>query len=199
MGPEPVQQFVGGESHNFADRVARHERALPLIIDPYPDKWADDATTSSSSERMGVCMPCSRVSSDSVARGLVTSVQRRYGVWGRLAQSGGIWAHTGRLSARCLWAGPFPAAPGPNRTGTFQRIRLSSGCHVQFAAGFRLPWARRIPVTVSAFCVTHTSWHPVILQPPGPLRPAGGFPALPGGALLPRLLRGLCHRGTRVR
>ena len=40
------------------------------------------------------------------------------------------------------------------------------------------------------------SGHP---QPPGPLRPAGGFPALPGGALLPRLLRGLCHRGTRVR
>ncbi len=70
---------------------------------------------------------------------------------------------------------------------------------MQFAVGLFLPRARRISVAVSAFCITHTSWHPVILQPPGPLRPAGGFPALPGGALLPRLLRGLCHRGTRVR
>ena len=62
----------------------------------------------------------------------------------------------GRRRGAC-GAGPFPAAPGPNRTGAFQRIRLSSGCHVQFAAGFRLPRARRIPVTVSALCITHTS------------------------------------------
>ena len=46
----------------------------------------------------------------------------------------------------------FPAAPGPNRTGTFRCIRLSSDVHVQFAAGFRLPRACRISVTVSAFC-----------------------------------------------
>ena len=73
-------------------------------------------------------------------------------------------------------SGPFPAAPGPNRTGTFQRIRLSSGCHVQFAAGFRLPRARRIPVAVSAFCMTHTSRHPGILNRLAPFALRAAFP-----------------------
>ena len=36
-------------------------------------------------------------------------------------------------------AGPFPATPGPNRTGTFRCIRLSSNVYVQAAAGFP-PW-----------------------------------------------------------
>jgi hypothetical protein len=36
-------------------------------------------------------MPCSRVSSDSVALSPVTALQSAFGVWGRLAQSGGIW------------------------------------------------------------------------------------------------------------
>jgi hypothetical protein len=36
-------------------------------------------------------MPCSRVSSDSVALGLVPALQSNSGVWGRLAQSGEIW------------------------------------------------------------------------------------------------------------
>jgi hypothetical protein len=69
----------------------------------------------------------------------------------------------GRRRGAC-GSGPFPAAPGPNRTGTFQRIRLSSDFHVQFATGFRLPRARRISVTVSALCIAHTSRHPVILN-----------------------------------
>jgi hypothetical protein len=82
---------------------------------------------------------------------------------------------------------PFSASGSPAVVTC--SLRLASACRVH--AGFS--------VTVSAFCITHTSRYPVILRPPGPLRPAGGFPALPGGALLPRLLRGLCHRGTRVR
>src|SRR6266702_393547 len=150
-------------------------------------------------EPLTFCMPCSTIPSEGVALGLVTAVQRGFDVWGSLARSGEIWGTpVGRRRGAC-GSGPFPAAPGPNRTGAFQRIRLSSSFHVQFAAGLFLPRARRLSVAVSAFCSTHTSWHPVILQPPGPLRPAGGFPALPGGALLPRLLRGLCHHGTRVR
>jgi hypothetical protein len=36
-------------------------------------------------------MPCSRVSSDHVALGLVAAVQGSSNVRGRLAQSGGIW------------------------------------------------------------------------------------------------------------
>jgi hypothetical protein len=36
------------------------------------------------------------------------------------------------------------------------------------------------------------------VRSPVPLRPAGGFPALPGGALLPRLLWELRRRRTRV-
>ena len=41
-----------------------------------------------------------------------------------LAESG--YTPVGRRRGAC-GSGPFPAAPGPNRTGTFQRIRLSSG------------------------------------------------------------------------
>ena len=49
----------------------------------------------------------------------------------------------------------------PVRTGRapFSASGSPAVFHVQFAAGFRLPRARRISVTVSAFCITHTSWH----------------------------------------
>ena len=98
----------------------------------------------------------------------------------------------GRRRGAC-GSGPFPAAPGPNRTGAFQRIRLSSGCHVQFAAGSRLPRARRISVTVSAFCITHTSQlrNPSTAWPPSPCgrlsRPPwrGVTPATTTGPLSP--------------
>jgi hypothetical protein len=36
-------------------------------------------------------MPCSMVSSDGVALGLVAAVQGLFGVWGRLGRSGKIW------------------------------------------------------------------------------------------------------------
>ena len=48
---------------------------------------------------------------------------------------------------------------------------------MQFAAGFRLPGARRISVTVSAFCITHTPWHPVILNRLAPFALRAAFPA----------------------
>jgi len=86
----------------------------------------------------------------------------------------------GRRRGAC-GSGPFPAAPGPNRTGAFQRIRLSSDFHVQFATGFRLPRARGIPVTVSALCITHTSWHPVILDRLAPFALRAAFPPSPAG------------------
>jgi hypothetical protein len=127
-------------------------------------------------EPLTFCMPCSRVSSDSVALRPVTALQSRSNVRGRLARSGEIWGHTGRPPARCLWVRSFSGGPGPNRTGTFRCIRLSSGFHVQFAAGFRLPRARRISVAISAFCITHTSWHPVILNRLAPFALRAAFP-----------------------
>ena len=58
-----------------------------------------------------VCMPCSRVSSDGVVLRPVTALQRCSIVRGRLARSGGIWGHTGRPSARCLWCRSFSGGP----------------------------------------------------------------------------------------
>ena len=94
-------------------------------------------------------------------------------VWLGPVESGGT--PVGRRRGAC-GSGPFPAAPGPNRTGAFQRIRLSSGCHVQFAAGFRVPRARRISVAGSALCITHTSWQPVILERLAPFVLRAAFP-----------------------
>jgi hypothetical protein len=47
---------------------------------------------------------------------------------------------------------------------------------VQFAAGFRVPRARRIPVAVSAFCITHTSWHPESFNRLAPFALRAAFP-----------------------
>jgi hypothetical protein len=47
--------------------------------------------------------------------------------------------------------------------------------------------------------IPHLAYLPVSnVRSPGPLRPASGFPGLPGGTLLPRLLRGLRHHRTRA-
>ncbi len=143
-------------------------------------------------------MPCSMVSSDLVALGLVVALQSGFGVWGSLARSGEIGAHTGRPSARCLWFRSFSGGPRSEPDW-----RLSAHPALQrFSRAVRgwLPPAACTQDFRHRFGSLHyayllASGHP---QPPGPLRPAGGFPALPGGALLPRLLRGLCHRRTRV-
>jgi hypothetical protein len=42
-------------------------------------------------ESLTLCMPCSVVSFDGVALGPVLAFQSNFDVWGRLAQSGGIW------------------------------------------------------------------------------------------------------------
>ena len=90
-------------------------------------------------EPLTFCMPCSLVSSDDVALGPVVAVQSGSIALGTSGSVRGIWGLTpvGRRRGAC-GSGPFPAAPGPNRTGTFRCIRLSSDFHVQFAAGF--PW-----------------------------------------------------------
>ena len=54
--------------------------------------------------------------------------------------------------------------------------RSTGGCHGLFAAGFRVPRARRVSVTVSAFCITHTSWHPVIFNRLAPFALRAAFP-----------------------
>ena len=51
---------------------------------------------------------------------------------GRLHQ---VITPVGRRRGGC-GTGPFPATSGPNRTGTFRCIRLSSNVYVQAAAGF---------------------------------------------------------------
>jgi hypothetical protein len=143
-------------------------------------------------------MPCSRVSSDGVALRPVTALQSDSNVQGRLARSGEIWGHTGRPPARCLWVRSFSGGPRSEPDG-----RLSAHPALQRSLRAVRGWLPPAACTQDLrhrFGVLHyaylpASGHP---QPPGPLRPAGGFPALPGGALLPRLLRGLCHRGTRV-
>jgi hypothetical protein len=112
-------------------------------------------------------------------------------VWLGPAESGGT--PVGRRRGAC-GSGPFPAAPGPNRTGTFQRIRLSSGCHVQFAAGFRLPGARGIfrhRFGVLHYAYLPVSGHPSAAWPPSPCgrlsRPPwrGVTPATTTGPLSP--------------
>lgn len=42
-------------------------------------------------EALTFCTPCMLVSSDSVALSLITALQSNFDVWGRLAQSCGIW------------------------------------------------------------------------------------------------------------
>ena len=93
---------------------------------------------------------------------------------------------------RCRPCGRWsPRRRPPNRTCDFHRIRLSmsttSGCPLaRLSVGHGVPAAlrqrragvhRRPPPVRSCRVLT------------GPLRPAGGSPALPGGSLLPRLLR----------
>src|ERR1700730_14113000 len=60
-----------------------------------------------------------------------------------------------------------------------------------------LPRSRRTSSTVAASRITRTSRSPGH-RSPAPLRPADGFPVLPGGALLPRLLRDLRHHRARA-
>ena len=151
------------------------------------------------SRELSGIVPCTQVSSDAVALGPVTEVQACFGVYGRPARSGEIWRHTGRPPARCPWFGSFSGGLRSEPDG-----RLSAHPALQRLSRAVRGWPPPAACTQdsrSRFGVLHYAYllASVILHPPGPLRPAGGFPALPGGALLPRLLRGLCHRGTRVR
>ena len=108
-------------------------------------------------------------------------------------------ADTGRPPARCPWFGSFSG--GPRSEPDWHLSVHPALQRLSRAVRGWLPPAACTQDSRRRFGVLHYAYLPAsgILQPPGPLRPAGGFPALPGGALLPRLLRGLCHRGTRVR
>ena len=145
-------------------------------------------------EPLTFCMPCSRVSSDSVALGPVTAVQSGSNVWGRLARSGEIWVHTGRPPARCLWVRSFSGGPRSEPDGhlsahpALQRLstcssRLASACRVH--AGFPSPFRRfalRIPPGIRS---SFTAWPP---SPCGRLsRPPwrGVTPATTTGPLSP--------------
>ena len=165
---------------------------------PSSDAAVMPHTPSSSEGRPSACHAC-RVSSDSVVLGPVTAVQSGFGVWGRRARSGEIWRHTGRPPARCPWFGSFSG--GPRSEPDWHLSAHPALQRLSRAVRGWLPPAACTQDSRRRFGVLHYAYLPAsgILQPPGPLRPAGGFPALPGGALLPRLLRGLCHRGTRVR
>ena len=59
---------------------------------------------------------------------------------------------------------PFSASGSPAVVTC--SLRLASACRVH--AGFS--------VTVSAFCITHTSWHPVILNRLAPFALRAAFP-----------------------
>ena len=75
---------------------------------------------------------------------------------------------TGRPLARCLSIRSFSSGLRP------EPDVIVSDHHGS-------PVTRRISSTVSAFCITHTSWS-LDVQSPGPLGPVPGFPGLPGGA-----------------
>src|SRR5262249_50569875 len=61
-------------------------------------------------EPLTFCMPGSTIPPDRVALGPVTAVQSRFGVWGRLAQSGETWG-----GWYLVWSW-FAAPPGQGRT-----------------------------------------------------------------------------------
>jgi len=127
-------------------------------------------------EPLTFCMPCSRVSSDSFVLGPITALQSGSSVRGRLAGSGGIWGHTGRPPARCLWVRSFSGGPRSEPDGRLSAHPALQRFHVRFAADFRLPRARRIAVAVSALCITHTSRHPVLLHRLAPFALRAAFP-----------------------
>jgi hypothetical protein len=106
-------------------------------------------------------------------------------------------SHAGSAARRrCrLFSRWSPRRRPPNRTCDFHRIRLSmstsSGCPLaQLALSVKYP----LPCQATARrCSPATSFHPACCVLTGPLRPVDGFPALPGAALLARLLRVLRH------
>ena len=82
----------------------------------------------------------------------------------------------------------FRAAPGPNRTGTFRCIRLSSNVYVQAAAGFP-PWmtwwqgAQTMSVLRRIFAIraAHARWLPPRRGEVGQLADLVGFHRRPAG------------------
>jgi len=99
-------------------------------------------------EPLTFCMPCSRVSSDSVALGLITALQSNSDVWGRLAQSSGIWGHTGRPPARCLWVRSFSGGPRSEPDG-----RLSAHPALQRSSRAVRGWLPRAAGTQDSLVV----------------------------------------------
>jgi hypothetical protein len=139
-------------------------------------------------------MPCSMVSSDDVVLGPVTAVQSGSNVRGRLARSGGIWWHTGRPPARCLWVRSFSGGPRSepdwhlSAHPALQRLSRAvcgwlppAGCTQDFPSPFRCSALRIPPGIRSSF----TAWPP---SPCGRLsRPPwrGVTPATTTGPLSP--------------
>ena len=95
-------------------RATEKPRPLRLLIwDLIFERRRDKSVELRGFEPLTFCMPCSRVSSDSVALGPVTALQSSFDVWGRLARSGGIW---GRWSLVWSWfAGPPGRSAAPRR------------------------------------------------------------------------------------
>ncbi len=92
------------------------ERSRRSGYDPGPIDWyffleqrSEKPVELRGLEPLTFCMPCSTIPSDNVALGLVVAVQSGFGVWGRLARSGGIW---GRWSWVWYW---FAGPPGQGR------------------------------------------------------------------------------------
>ena len=103
-----ARQGVGGQPLAAQTRATKTPR--PVGVLPF-ERTSDKSVELRGFEPLTFCMPCSMVSSDSVALGPVTAVQSSFSVRGRLARSGGIWGHTGRPSARCPWCRSFSGGP----------------------------------------------------------------------------------------
>jgi hypothetical protein len=107
-----------------------------------------------------------------------------------------VHVHLGLLLAELTAASPDPddklLALGAGRAGDSEAVDENSCRYSRSNGRPRLPRSRRTSNTVSASCITHTS-RLRISSHLAPFAHVDGFPALPGGALLPRLLRGLRH------
>ena len=103
MMGQPLQSPRCSRIHDLEgvfERSRRNQQSCDVAV---------SSSTASNSEGPTFCMPCSRVSSDEVALGLVSGGEGGFGVWGRRAGSGEIWR---RWSLVWSWFGPVELALG---------------------------------------------------------------------------------------
>ena len=113
QGPRPGPGGHRGKIPPGIRTVTRHWPQLRLDTHRHGDYLLITTfhEVSAGTRSLILSMPCMPISADGIAVGPVATFQSRYHDWGRLARSGGIWVHTGRPPARCLWVRSFSGGP----------------------------------------------------------------------------------------